>query len=243
MLKLHKLSDLTGYSLQARDSEIGTLKQVYFDDQHWSVRYFIVHTGNWLLGQEVLIAPRVVSAVDTESQCLEVELTREQVERAPPVDTQLPVSRHYEQEYYQYYGWEPYWNSDPLSAQTTYLPPLADTVPDEPDNPHLHSSGEVQGYRIHAVDGEFGHVEDFILEEPGWAVRYLEIDTRNWLPGKKLLVAPAWIQQVNWTDTEVRVDLPRETIQSAPEYDSSTALSREYQIALYRHYGFEYTEQ
>ena len=100
MRKLHKLGDLTGYSLQARDSEIGTLKQVYFDDHNWSVRYFIMHAGSWLLGQEVLIAPRAVVAVDTESQCLEVDLTREQVERAPPVDTQLPVSRHYEHEYY-----------------------------------------------------------------------------------------------------------------------------------------------
>ena len=240
MQKLHKLGDLTGYSLQARDSEIGTLKQVYFDDHNWLVRYFIVHTGSWLLGREVLIAPRAVVEVDTENQRLEVDLTREQVERAPPVDTELPVSRHYEQEYYRYYGWDPYWISDPFSAQATYLPPLADTMPDEPDNPHLHSSDEVRGYRIHARDGEFGHVEDFVLEEPDWAVRYLEIDTRNWLPGKQRLVAPAWIQQVNWTDTEVQVDLPRETIQSAPEYDSSMVLSREYQIALYRHYGFEY---
>ena len=84
-------------------------------------------------------------------------------------------------------------------------------------------------------------VRDFILEEPGWAVRYLEVDTRNWLPGKKLLVAPAWIQEVDWTEQEVQVDLPRATIQTAPEYDSSTVISREYQVALYRHYGFEYT--
>ena len=101
----------------------------------------------------------------------------------------------------------------------------------------------MEGYLIHARDGEFGHVRDFILEEPGWAVRYLEVDTRNWLPGKKLLVAPAWIQEVDWTDQEVQVDLPRATIQTAPEYDSSTVISREYQVALYRHYGFEYTEQ
>jgi len=243
MRQLHKLGDLTGYSLQARDGEIGSLKQAYFDDHNWSVRYFVVRAGGWLLGQEVLIAPRAVVAVNTENKSLEVDLTREQIEHAPPVDTQLPVSRHYEQDYYRYYGWEPYWSNDPLSAQAPYLPPLADAVPDQPDNPHLHSSGEVQGYLIHARDGEFGHVEDFILEEPGWAVRYLEIDTRNWLPGKKLLVAPAWIQLVDWAETAVHVDLPRETIETAPEYDSTTVISREYQVALYRHYGFEYTEQ
>ena len=93
MRKLHKPGDLTGYSLQARDSEIGTLKQIYFDDHNWSVRYFIVHTGSWLLGREVLIAPQAVVAVDIKSQCLEVDLTREQVERAPPVDSGIPSSR------------------------------------------------------------------------------------------------------------------------------------------------------
>ena len=241
MRQLHKLGDLTGYSLQARDGEIGRLRQVYFDDHEWLVRYFIVHTGSWLLGQDVLIAPRAVIAVDNENKSLTVELTREQVKNAPPVDTQLPVSRYYEQAYYRYYGWEPYWGSDTLLSAEPYLPPPEDAAPGEPENPHLHGSGEVEGYLIHARDGEFGHVRDFILEEPGWAVRYLEVDTRNWLPGKKLLVAPAWIQEVDWTDQEVQVDLPRATIQTAPEYDSSTVISREYQVALYRHYGFEYT--
>jgi len=246
MRQLYKLGELTGYSLQARDGEIGTLEQVYFDDHYWSVRYFIVHTGSWLLGTEVLIAPPAVTRVDDDHKRLEVELTLEQISNCPPVGTQLPVSRHYQQEYYRYYGWEPYWGDSAMFAPATYIPSTAHGIPgepDEPEHPHLRSSKEVKGYHIHALDGDIGHVEDFMLEDPGWAVRYLEIDTRNWLPGKKVLVAPAWIRQVDWARREVTVDLTREAIQTAPPYDASTVMSREYQSALYAHYGKKYVER
>jgi len=248
MRQLRKLGELTGYSLQARDGEIGTLKQVYFDDFYWSVRYFIVHTGGWLLGKQVLIAPRAVTRVGDDTKRLEVELTLEQISNSPPVDTQLSVSRHYQQEYYRYYGWEPYWGDNAMFSPAPYIPHIPPVAhgesgePKAPEHPHLRSSEEVTGYHIHARDGEIGHVQDFILEDPGWAVRYLEIDTRNWLPGKKVLVAPDWIRQVDWARREVAVDLTREAIQTAPPYEASTVMSREYQRALYAHYGRKYVE-
>jgi len=242
MRQFRKLGDLIGYALHARDGEIGKLKQVYFDDHYWSIRYFIAHTGGWLVGHDVLIAPVAVISVDIENKRLEIDLTREQIKNAPSISTQLPVSQHFQQEYYRYYGWEPYWGGEPMIGPAPYLPPLADEAPGEPRHPHLRSSDEVKGYLIHARDGEIGHVEDFILEDPGWAVRYLVTDTRRWLPGKQVLVAPAWIQQVVWSQQEVKVDLARETIQTAPPYDNATIIDREYQAALYRHYGMEYAK-
>jgi len=245
MLRLRKLGELTGFTLQARDGDIGKLEQIYFDDHYWTVRYFIVHTGGWLLGKDVLIAPPAVTGVDEENNRLEVELTREQVSNCPPVDTRLTVSRHYQQEYYRYYGWEPYWGSDAMFTPAPYVPPVAAGEPEEPrepEHPHLRSSKEVRGYHIHALDGEIGHVEDFILEDPGWAVSYLVIDTRNWLPGKSVLVAPAWIRHVDWARQEVTVNLSRDALQSAPPYDSSTTLNREYEAALHAHYGLDFNE-
>jgi len=94
-------------------------------------------------------------------------------------------------------------------------------------------------YRIHALDGEIGHVEDFVFEDSSWAIRYLIIDTRNWWPGKKVLVSPEWIHNISWERSMVEVDLHRDTIKQAPEYDPYTPISREYETLLFDHYRRE----
>ncbi|MGD2053388.1 MAG: PRC-barrel domain-containing protein [Gammaproteobacteria bacterium] len=244
MRQLRKLADLKGYRLQASDGEIGKLKQVFFDDRYWKVRYLVVHTGNWLLGREVLVVPSVIAAVDEVERHLEVNMTREQIRECPPVSSEQPVSRHYEREYYRYYGWDPYWEGDPLFGPMPDLsPPPADMEPEEPENPHLRSSNEVTGYAIHAADNEFGQVKDFLLDDQGWSVRYLEIDTRNWLPGRKVLIAPAWIRKIDWHNSEVEVNMASDVIQTAPAYDETRVVSREYEVELYKHYGMEFDQQ
>ena len=243
MRELHKLSSITGYHLHARDGEIGRLREVYFDDQHWTVRYFVVHTGSWLLGQDVLIVPSAVTAVDDKSKRLEVDLTRDQIRHAPPVTTQMPVSRHYEHEYYRYYDWEPYWSGDPLLGPIPpVIPPAPDEKVKEPEHPHLRSSDEMNGYRMRAQDGEVGSVTDFVLEDPGWAVRYVEVDIGKWLPGKSVLFAPAWIEQIDWSEKAVTTNLRCDAIRTAPAYDASKVISRDYQLALYKHYGMKFIE-
>jgi hypothetical protein len=244
MQQLRKLDDLKGYRLRASDGEIGKLKQVFFDDQYWKVRYFVVRTGNWLAGQDVLIAPAAVIGVDEQARELEVDMTREQVRNCPPADTKQPVSRHYEMEYHRYFGWDPYWEGDPLFDSMPGMPlPLEDMEAEEPENPHLRSSNEVTGYLIHAADSEFGHVEDFLLDDHSWAIRYLEVDTRNWLPGRKVLIAPAWIKRVDWSKSEVEVNLESDVIKTAPAYDATSVISREYEVKLYKHYGMEFDQQ
>lgn len=108
---------------------------------------------------------------------------------------------------------------------------------EEGSDPHLRSSREIMGYRIQARDGEIGHVEDWIVEDEIWAIRYLIVDTGNWLPGKRVLVAPAWVETMNWADREVRIDLKRETIEGSPEFDPAEAINREYEGRLYDYYG------
>ena len=238
MRQLRKLKDLTGYHLNARDGVIGELKQVYFDDRLWAIRYLVVHTGSWFFGEDVLIVPKVIQGLDEEKLRLDVELKRRQIEESPPVDSKLPVSRHYEVEYYRHYGWEPYWDADTFLG----IPPLAvtpqdDSLPKLPEDPHLRSSKEVTGYRIHERDDEIGKVEDFILDDHDWTVRYLVIDTGRWLPGKKVLVSPAWIEKIVWAEGAIIVNLDCGLIQSAPEYDASKIINRDYELALYKHYG------
>lgn len=238
MRQLRSLKELMDYDLLAKDGEVGKLNEIFFNDQQWQVRYFVVHTGNWLFGREVLLPPALISEVSEKNRQIKVDLTREQIKQSPPADTKKPVSRHYEEQSFRYYNLPPYWQLESLHGITPPLPPLKlDDPPRQPEHPHLRSSSEVSGYRIQAEDGEFGQVADFILDDQNWSIRYLEIATRHWLPGKKVLVSPAWIQKIDWSQEEVRVDLAKELIENAPEYDPSKIISREYEIALYSHYG------
>ncbi|MDH3387752.1 MAG: PRC-barrel domain-containing protein [Gammaproteobacteria bacterium] len=238
MRQLRKLAQLNDYRLHARDGEIGRLKEVFFDDRNWSVLYLVVHTGNWLLGRNVLILPSMIRALDEEDRLLRTDLTREQIENCPEADTSTPISRHFENDYYGYYGLHPYWMADPFLDDLPEIRPVPDELqPREPDQPHLRSSAAVAGYRIHALDGEVGHVEDFIVDDTDWSIRYFEVDTRNWLPGKHVLLAPVWIHSIDWRAREVIVNLERQAIESAPAYNRKILISNEYELALYKHYG------
>ena len=93
------------------------------------------------------------------------------------------------------------------------------------------------GYHIDATDGEIGHVRDFIVDDETWAIRYLEVDARNWWSGKKVLVSPQWIDNVSWPDSKVYVNLSRETIKNGPEWDESIPVTREYEHRLYDYYA------
>ena len=242
--QLRRAKDLRQLTIQAADGEIGNPEAFYFDDSNWAVRYLIINTGSWLLGRRVLIAPAAVKFIDDPTQSIRVGLTREQVRNSPPVEARKPISRQYEQEYYKYYGWAPYWGAG--VAAEPYPPPprvIAKSLKDDEVSPeeirqtHLRSSAEVTGYYIEAQDGALGHVEDLIIDDQDWIVGYFEVDTRNWWPGKKVLVSRTWIDDLNWLERRVRINLARESIQSAPEYNPSDVISRDYEIKLFEHYS------
>lgn len=238
MEQLRNLKDLNGYTLAARDGEIGTLKEIYFDDQAWVVRYLVVHMGARFIGREVLITPQSIESVDEDARSIVVNLTRGQVENSPPVSSERPVSRHYEAEYHRYYGLESYWETGPIGALLgPGSIPLPATPPREPEHPHLRSSDEVCGYRIATRNDEFGKVDDFVIDDSDWSIGYVVIDTRRWLPGRTVLISPAWIEAVDWPGRSITVDLDHDAIKSAPEYDPSKVITAEYEARLFAHYG------
>ena len=106
-------------------------------------------------------------------------------------------------------------------------------------DPHLRSALEVLGYHIHARDGDIGHVDDYIVGDQNWTVPYVVVDTRNWLPGKKVLISPAWIESIDWERSHVTIPLLKDAIQTAPEYDESSEITREYEERLHEHYDLQ----
>jgi hypothetical protein len=238
---LIKAATLKGYRLNSLDGEIGEVEEFYFDDHHWTVRYLVANTGTWLTGRQVLISPYALLAANGEQEHIAINLTKKQIEESPSLERDKPVLRQFEEAYYGYYGWPMYWtgpyvwgaSSEMVRDREKWMP----TIPGmKPWDPHLHSSNDVSGHEIQALDGEIGHLDDVILDDETWAIHYFIVDTRNWWPGKKVLVSPQWIERVSWSESKVFVNLTRETIKQSPEYTKESLLTRDYEIGLHRHY-------
>lgn len=237
-----KANTLRGYKLFSLDGEIGTVSEFYFDDQHWAVRYLVADTGGWLTGRQVLLSPYSLVGVLKEDKAIAINLTKEQIQDSPSLESDKPVSRQFEADYHGYYGWPMYWGGPLMWGAYPYLVRdpnewSAQYDPEKSWDPHLRSTDAVTGHHIQATDGEIGHVEDFILDDDAWAIRYLVVDTRNWWPGKKVLVSPRWIERVSWSEQKVFVKLTREAIKASPEYKDEEKITRDYESGLFRHYG------
>ncbi|MEO8025445.1 MAG: PRC-barrel domain-containing protein [Bryobacteraceae bacterium] len=241
-------SDLEGLTIRATDGDLGKVSQLYFDDESWAIRYLVVETGGWLSGRRVLISPFSILRADWSDKSLHVALTKQQVEHSPDIDTHQPVNRQHEATYLGYYGYPSYWGGPYLWGASFYpmVPPppaeitgdsLAQKIGRESVDSHLRTSEEVIGYGIEATDGEIGHLAKFIVDDEAWAIRYLEVATQNWWPGKKVLLSPNWVKHVSWAESKVYVALARNVIQTCPEYDETIPVSREYENRLYFHYG------
>ncbi len=241
-MMLNQAKTLTGYKLNSRDGEIGKVKEFYFDDRHWTIRYLVANTGNWLTGRQVLLSPYALGPVDPVRKAIVVELTKKQIEESPALGSDKPVSHQFEERYYGHYGMPRYWGG--TYSWGAYPYPMRDRArwSDHPQgekawDPSLRSTHDVSGHHIQATDGEIGHVEDFIIDTETWAIRYLIVSTRNWWPGKKMLLSPRWIDRVSWPESKVFVGLSRESVQKSPEYNEAALLNREYESSLHLHYN------
>ncbi len=239
---LSKAKTLKGYTLDSLDGQIGKVEEFYFDDRHWTIRYLVADTGNWLTGRQVLISPYALGSVTTEDEHIDINLTKDQLEHSPSLNSDKPVSRQFEEDYHGYYGWPTYWEGPYMWGSNPYLVRdrqqwTKSTQGEKAWDPHLRSTHDVSGHNIQAADGEIGHVDDFIIDDETWAIRYLIIDTRNWWPGKKVLVSPRWIDRVSWSESKVFVNLTRESIRQSPEYTEESLLTRDYETGLHRHYN------
>ena len=106
---LRSIGDLHGCIVSALDGDIGSVRQAYFDDEAWAVRYLVVETGNWLNDRQVLVSPYSVQHTDPGSSVVHVNLSRQQVRNSPVLDTHKPVSRQHEIEYLRHYSYPTYW--------------------------------------------------------------------------------------------------------------------------------------
>jgi len=239
---LRNVSEILNYVLLAEDGEIGRCKDFLFDDEKWAIRYMVADTRKWLPGRKVLISPISLGEPDWNTRRFRVELMRRQIESSPPLDEDAPVSRQYEIIFSNYYRTSPYWagaaawGTQPTPSQLRAEQDKLATDFEGAEENHLRSIKEVIGYHIRATDGDIGHVKDFAVDDQMWALRYVLIDTRNWLPGRMVLVSPQWITAVDWGAKKLSVDLTTDSVENSPEYDRKAPIDRDYECDLHDHY-------
>jgi hypothetical protein len=233
---------LKGYKIIGHDGDVGKVKEFYFDDQYWTVRYIIVDTGNWLADRQVLISLSALSSLNKEAESITINLCKKQIKESPILTNDQHISRQFEIEYHEYYGLPLYW-SDPSKHGinhidlTNYRQLKISTQEIKSRSPHLRSSKNVSSYHIQAIDGEIGHIVDFIIDSETWAIRYLIINTHNWWAGKSVLVFPQWIDRVSCKELKVFINLSRESIKLSPEYSIESMITRDYETQLHRYYN------
>lgn len=249
---LHSAKELKGLKIAATDGELGTVDDLFFDDEHWTIRYLVVDTGGWITGRDVLIPINALMEGDWVNETIRVNLTKRQIETSPGVSTDAPVSRQNETSLYQHYGYPYYWNGPNLWGTMVFPVALAQAPTPDPEmrygdtrlaedrpsgDPHLRSIKEVTGYKIHATDDTVGHVEDFLVDDKDWSIRLMVVDTKNWLPGKDVLISPQRIADVNWGEQKVKVDASRDAIENSPEYEPANPPPFGSKYDLYRRFG------
>lgn len=259
---LRTMTDLKDYTIGATDGTIGSVKDVYFDDDKWVIRYFIVATGEWLSSRKVLISPMAIGTPNPAQRILPVLITRAQVSACPGIDTDKPVSLQHEMDHLGYYGYPHYWgggglwgmgatpnllmsrfgyrgtNPDERRAQAEKVRSEAEAAAERHmhDDHHLRSGAAVMHYHLHASDGDIGRVQDFLVDEGNWAIRYMIVNTSNWWLGHHVLIAPQWIAGFEWVDRIATVDLTRDAVKKSPPYRIGMEIDRQEELRIYRHY-------
>lgn len=248
---LRNIKDLEGYTILAQDQEVGIIQTFYFGEQDWTIHYMVSQGSGPLSGRRLLFSPVTFEEIDDHERELYVDLPVERIVDSPSIIENRPLSREDEIELNQYYDWPFYWEPgdvpDTLPGDLSAVP-LIDMMADVNDQTagmtnsgeaHLRSTREMIGFTIQARDGDIGRVDDFIVDDRNWRILYMIVDTGSWLPGKKVVVSPSWIENISWQDSTVAFDLKRETIKNSPEYDPTLPLEREYENRLYDYYNRE----
>lgn len=228
---LQSLKKLNEENLGASDGEIGRVKDFYFDDISWVVRYLVADTATWLESRQVLLSPHVIGSLYQDGKAIVVNLTRKQIENCPSIEKHKPVSRQYEEEYYGYYGWPCYWEGDglwggmrnfPILQEPPKFLPRGQNVPaKQPHNgadAHLRSAQAVNGYNLEASDGTIGHVVDFMIDDKSWAIGQLVVKIGHRFTGKEVLVSSDKVNRISYEKSTVFVNLSKEAVENSPAH-------------------------
>ena len=170
---LRSITDLRRVTIAATDGELGSVRDLYFDHLSWTVRYLVVDTGSSLPDRWVLVSPTSVRRWAPDPSTLRVALSKTHFTTGVEMTAQPGGVDH---------------SIRGLARRSR--------------EPHLQAATTIMGYALETEDGEIGHVEDLLVDDTAWVIRYLRVDTKNRWAGKSVLVAPEWLTEVTWDDSK-----------------------------------------
>ncbi len=234
MLKI--LTSFYGHTVKANDGDAGTVHEFLFEDNLWEIKHVVVKIGDWLTSRKVSVPIEVVGKSELTASSLRVGLTVEEIEGCPALGAEqsgvLPEE----------FGWlGPMLPGGPAPLPLVPIPPLiAETENQLPESElnvrNLRSTRDVVGCHVQSRREEIGNLEDFVLDDEHWRIRYLAIGTKNRPSGKHILLSPSWISSAQWDENRIYVDLRKESVEKSPEFDPSLPFDRAYEIRLYDYY-------
>ncbi|MGD8251123.1 MAG: PRC-barrel domain-containing protein [Desulfobacterales bacterium] len=241
---LHNLQTMSNLVIEATDGDIGRCSDFLFDDVSWKIRYMVADTGKWLPGRKVLITPGSLSQIDWKTNRILVNLSTDALRRSPPLDQDAPVSRRYEIELANHYGAGYWWTRSEgmgiMPAPVPFPVKSSDVEADEktdPEQTQLRSFNEVSGYRIQATDDTLGHLETMLVDDVQWQLDFFVVDTRNWLPGKKVVIPIRWAEGVSWSEETFSVNKTTDDIKECPTIDLSQPVDPQFESVLRKRYA------
>lgn len=209
---------LLGYRLHEEDGLLGRVHDLYFDDKRWEVSHVVATLQARLVRRKVLVAPSLLGPVNAENQMIHVEQTREEVLHDPGRNTARPVYRQFEEQAREYYQWVAHWT--PFSGLPEPRTELVFT-----GDSHLRSVHHLLGYHVQARGAAVGRVADFLLDDDGWKVVNLVIETGNGTSRREGLIAPEKVAAFDWEQRTIQLDLDPEAVRNAPEYAPAQRVS------------------
>jgi hypothetical protein len=225
---LININNIYGRKLSAIDGLIGHVRDFYFDDVSWIIRYLVADTGKWLPGRQVLLSRHALENFEEHDKTLKVRLHIKQIEASPSIESHKPVSRQFEERYHQYYAWPAYWQGPQVWGMSSYpivMPPedLSEYARSTCNDIHLRSAKAVAGYKIEAVDGTIGHITGYMLHCKSWAIRELVVETGAWHLGKELYISLSEVGHISYDESKVHVKMTKADIERTGEAELAKA--------------------
>lgn len=245
------IDEFIGNKIIASDGHIGHVRDFYLDATTWMIRYLIADAGTWLPGREVLLSPYCFGSRGRDKKIFNINLSRQQIEGSPRIDLQQPVSRHFEEQYYFYYGWPSYWQGGGTWGEIGFPIPSPAVITAASahhrirgrfsschlNDVHFFRLSEVVGYDIQAADGLVGSVTGFMADDKSWATVGLVAEAGHWFSCNDIPIPVSSIERINDEESTVYVKLTKAEIQAAAE--NQTIKDKAQAAALLHSHGFK----
>ncbi|SER72148.1 PRC-barrel domain-containing protein [Salipaludibacillus aurantiacus] len=233
---------LTSYTVYGNDGEIGKVKDVYFDEIKWTIRYLVVNTGKTFLSDQAFISPASVEKIDHQNEVIRAGISNDEVQKSPDPGEE-PVTRKFEKDFTLHYRLNPYWVGNGVWGTTAAPHDMMNEEaqllqPEQGDDrTYVHQAKNVTGYTLSVKDETFGKIDDLLIDGSTFQIKYFIVDSRKWFPGgKKVIISPQWIDEIFWDTAQIRIDVTRQQIEDAPEYRPEMDLSDRREADLWLHY-------